>query len=183
MSLKTSRKSEFPIEECVKNCYLKKVQYKSGVDQNNEPWQAIIFSFSHKDEWTSLFIRNVRRKDFEDDTKFKYKKYQLELAIERILSTYLDSDGMKSFRDGLKSIEITFKSYADYLIETLEKTKYKQISVDLKTIPASNKEARISPYGIFIRRSDNNNTVMQYSEWELDLISNSFNSKNLKQWD
>lgn len=173
----SATKSNFPISECVSNCFLKKVQYKSGVGQDDEPWQAIVFYFSHKDEWTSLFIRNVRRKDFETDTKFKHKKYQLSLAIERILSIYLGSEGMKEFISGLRDIDVTFKSYVEYIIETLETTEYKQTSVDLKTIPNSKREARVSPYGVFIRRSDDPNTVIQYSEWENDLISNSFNSK------
>lgn len=177
MGLKPKEKKNFPVKECVSNCYLKKVQYKEGEDENG-PWEAIIFSFVHQDDWLSLFIRKVSRKKFESDDQFEHRRYQTGLAIERILSVYLDSHGMIEWREGLATIDRNFKSYVEYVIETLELVDYKKTAIDLKTMPKSNEEAKIMPYGVFIRKHGDLTKVLQYTDWEEDQISNLYNHKN-----
>ena len=174
MGIKQKEKSKFPVAECVPNCYLKKVQYKSG-EKDGEKWEAIIFSFVHNEDWINLFIRKVNKKKFESLDKFEHKKYQTALAIERILSVYLDSHGMLEYREGLADIDRNFRSYVEYVIDTLESTDYKKIAVDLKTVPTASEEARILPYGIFIRKSGDLTKVLQYTDWDNDLISNLYN--------
>lgn len=174
MGLRPKGKSSFPVAECVSNCYLKKVQYKTGENDEGK-WEAIIFSFVHKDDWISLFIRKTKKRQFESDTKFEHRKYQTGLAIERILSLYLDSHGMIEFREGLAHIDRNFQSFVEYVIEVLESTDYKTTPIDLKTVPTKTDEARILPYGVFIRRSGDLSKVLQYTEWENDLISNLYN--------
>lgn len=175
MGLAARKKSEFPVGECVSNCYLKKVQYKSGERADGSPYEAILFSFVHGDDWISLFITKVDKRKFESDTKFEHKRYQTALAIERILSVFLDSHGMIEFREGLANIDRNFKAYAEHVIDILETTDYKKIPVDLKTIPTKQEEARILPYGVFIRRTGDMTKVLQYSDWENDLITNLYN--------
>lgn len=177
MGLKAREKSKFPVAECVPNCYLKKVQYKTG-EREGDVWEAIIFSFVHNEDWISLFIRKVDKKKFESTTQFEHKRYQTGLAIERILSIYLDSHGMIDFREGLATIDRNFKSYVEYVIETLDATDYKKVPVDLKTVPTKTEEAKIMPYGVFIRRAGDLTKVLQYTDWENDLISNLYNNQN-----
>src|SRR6188768_1320471 len=104
MGLKSREKSNFPVSECVTNCFLKKVQYKSGESAEYGPWEALLFSFVHDTDWLTLFIRKVDKKKFESPNDFQNKRYQTGLAIERILSVYLDSHGMIEFREGLSGI-------------------------------------------------------------------------------
>lgn len=137
----------------------------------------MIFSFVHDEDWLNLFIPKVKRKKFESNDKFEHKRYQTALAIERILSLYLDSHEMIEFREGLADIDRNFQSYCEYVVETLEKTDYKKVAVDLKTLPTKTEEAKIYPFGVFIRRAGDLTKVLQYTDWDNNLIENLYNNR------
>lgn len=166
-------KEEFPVGECIKDCYLKKIEYKRGIKQEtDEEWEALVFSIVHRESWINIFIADVNKEKYMDLNELKRKKYNIEVAIERMLSLYLDKNEMQEYLEGLAGIERNFKSYCQYIISIIESKDFKNISLDLKTSPRKGGGAIVYPIGVFIKRSDDDTKVLQYTEWEEERISN-----------
>ncbi len=174
MGLKPKKKhsNNFPIGESVTKCFLKKVEYKSGEREDGDHWEGIIFSIINGDEWVGLFVADANPLKYPDDNQLARKKYQIELAIERMLSLYLTKTEMVAFRNGLVNVERHFRAFCEYAIETLSDKNYKDISIDVKTSPNRGGGATILPIGVFAKKSTDMEKVLQYTDWENDRIEN-----------
>lgn len=168
------KRSNFPVGECISDCFLKKIEYKEGERDDGTEWEAAVFYISKGGDWVSIFISKYVKDPLHTKDKAEEERYRREVALERILALFLDTQEMKEdYRNNLPRIKKrTFKNWFKLMKWAIEKRDYKSVNLSVKTLPNDKGEAYIPMIGKFIKKTSDRDTVLQYSTWEREKIEN-----------
>lgn len=160
--------SEFPIEECIDNCYLKKMSYKEGYDDDGVGFQKVCFSFMNGEDWIHLILKNPRKGYYDEEEEFIKEKTRVITMFENIQSVYLDPKVMKK----LLLDNTGFRSWIKEMREEMKNVRFWDTEVELKTLPRKGGGTTLPRYAPFIRKKGDINIRLKYSNWESGLFNN-----------
>ena len=165
---------ELPVSPLVKNCYLKKVEYKSD-EKDGEKFEYMAISVNKGDRWLNERYYNPIKTRYETNREFQLARQRLRRCLEHIASTYFDTDGM---RELLKNPGGSFKSYVELFKTMMEAINYKEIEIEVKTVTYRGK-VRLSGSPFFIKRAGDARIEFFYSQLELDNLKKENDRDNI----
>lgn len=150
-------RARFPVGEVVSGVFLKKITYEKTPD-----FEAAKFSFVRNDAWISLFVVNPPK--IEDRELYEKQKYRAALKLESIASVFLDEETMRDcFRDA-----DSFQGFVELLIAAIQKTNYKTVELDVKTLPGPKMGFTIPT----VRKHGDKRRLLSYSDYEIKFSQN-----------
>ncbi len=145
-------RTSFPVGERIDGVFLKRITYEARPD-----YEALKASFYRNGAWVNLYIVNPE-KDADPEITMR-KRYRAALKIESLASIFIPPETMRAcFRNSE-----SFKGFCDAIVEEIEKTDYKTIELELKTLPGPKVGFAVP----FVRRRGDKRRNLSYSEFEL----------------
>ena len=156
---------DFPLSPLVKNCYLKKIEYKHD-ERDGKKYEFMAISINKGDRWLHERFYNPIKTNYETNKDFQSARQRLRRCLEHIASTYFDTDGMRAL---LKNPGGTFKSYVELFKSMMEAIKYQEIEIEVKTMKYKGK-IKLPGSPFFIKRAGDPRIEFFYSQNELDTL-------------
>jgi hypothetical protein len=151
-------KNNFPMAEAVPNCYLKSIKYKKTKEK-----ELVTLSFKNGEDWVQLWLENPKRSNFDTDEDWKKERIRVTSMFENVLYTFLkDGDLMKEVRRE----STDFRTYYENVVKYIEKVKYWETPLEVKTVPKKNGDPTVAKYPPFMRSQGDLNMNLKYSSWE-----------------
>lgn len=145
-------KATFPVGERIDGVFLKRVTYEARPE-----FEALKASFYRQGAWITLFVVNPEKD--EDPEITRKRRYRAALKIESLASLFIKAEAMRAC---FRSAE-SFQDFCERIIEELEKTSYKTIELELKTLPGPKVGFAVP----FVRKRGDKKRNLSYSEFEL----------------
>lgn len=145
-------KKTFPVGERIDGVYLKRLSYEAKPE-----YEALKASFYKDGAWVSMYVANPEKD--EDPEITRKRRYKAALRIESLASVYLEAETMRQcFKDSE-----SFQNFCERIIEEIEKTNYKTIELEIKTLPGPKVGFAVP----FVRKRGDKKRNLSYSEFEL----------------